>query len=263
MKLWRGKITLTISTWVYANSEQTARELLQCDLDQTLIPTRILASHFHLDCFESPLTVTQEYDFSDQISEHRKKKPSTPEWLVEPILNRLMHHPISEILEPACGDGAVVRILQRRFPHAEIVATDIAHGRQFDFLTMQPHPRFDLIITNPPCSLALEFVKRAMLWRHSGLSHVAMLLRLGFLARQKRASWLRKHTPSLYVSPRRPSFAHNGKSDNSEYAWFVWGPMPPRVEILETEARVDTLLREPGIVSSNAQRGVPKQSRCS
>jgi len=103
------------------------------------------------------------------------------------------------ILEPAAGDGAIVRVLERFFPEAQIDAGDISTEQ--DFLKHDYPGPYHLIITNPPYCRAIEFVQRALSLRHpNGL--VAMLLRLNFLGSQERARWLRENPPSVYVSPR-------------------------------------------------------------
>jgi len=48
-----------------------------------------------------------------------------------------------------------------------------------------------------------------------------MLLRLNFLASERRQEWMKTDTPDVYVLPNRPSFRGKG-SDATEYAWFVW-----------------------------------------
>lgn len=61
---------------------------------------------------------------------------------------------------------------------------------------------------------------------------VCMLLRVNFLGSQKRAAWMRANTPSVYVLPKRPSFKSDGKTDATEYAWFLWDGKPSRVVII-------------------------------
>ena len=98
---------------------------------------------------------------------------------------------------------------------------------------------YDIVLTNPPYSLAQEFVDHAMKFRRTELSLVAMLLRINFLGSKKRAKWLRENTPTVAVSPRRPQFCKNkhGKkgTDATEYAWFLWDGQKPTVLILNTE----------------------------
>jgi hypothetical protein len=170
----------------------------------------------------------------------------TPAWLTEAIIPILREHlyPIEDprTLEPAAGQGAILRVLEEAFPNAVIDSGDIGTGQ--DFLTYPYDPHYDLIITNPPYSLALEFIQRAMAFRHFHHHNhhpvICMLLRVNFLGAQKRARWLREHTPSIYVSPRRPDFTGEG-GDATEYAWFIWDARTsgrlaiPTVGILKTE----------------------------
>lgn len=160
----------------------------------------------------------------------------TPRWLTKAILPYVVapHIPM-RILEPACGEGAISELVRAEYPNVTVTAFDIAPPLSVDFLTEPPDASYDLIITNPPYLLAQEFIERAMLWRACERSHVAMLLRLNFLGSQKRGAWLRAHTPSVYVSPRRPSFSADGKTDATEYAWFIWGAERPTLAILDTD----------------------------
>jgi hypothetical protein len=160
---------------------------------------------------------------------------ATPPWATRSILkalcrDRALYSPMA-ILEPSAGNGAIVdEIRAFGFPNEGIEAIEIdpnradASGAQCaDFLTIAPDPRFDLVITNPPFSLALEFAKHALQFLRPG-GTLALLLRLNWLASGKRSEWLRDNTPSLYVLPKRPSFSADGKTDATDYAWFVWRP---------------------------------------
>jgi hypothetical protein len=49
-----------------------------------------------------------------------------------------------------------------------------------------------------------------------------MLLRLPWLGSQKRAQWQRENPSNIHVLPKRPSFTADGKTDATEYAWFIW-----------------------------------------
>jgi len=172
----------------------------------------------------------------------------TPEWCTRAILRALKPQP-ETILEPSAGHGAIIRVLrdnawntiarptiqaveirpEARIPLGDSGADVVITG---DFLVWGQGDRvpYDLIIGNPPYALAFEFCQRAI-----GMAHVvALLLRLNFLGSQKRAQWMRRNTPSIFVLPKRPSFTGNG-TDATEYAWFVWGHPSHRatVNILE------------------------------
>lgn len=172
----------------------------------------------------------------------------TPEWATRLILSRLSTRiweanaqTSARVLEPACGTGAITRILLEHdgFYAKHVTGVDVdptmvvrheqlgVHTKCLDFVTSAPDYsargfRFDLIITNPPYKLA-EAYARAALPLLSAQGELALLLRLNFLAGQKRSALHREHPSDVYVLPRRPSFTGNG-TDATEYAWLVWGP---------------------------------------
>lgn len=133
------------------------------------------------------------------------------------------------ILEPAAGDGAMLDPLTERWPEAAITALDISpqdpRVQEGSFYTQDRSSDrmklYDLVITNPPYSVALQFAQMGLFAVAPG-GTLALLMRLGFMASVARASWLKEHMPHhVYVLSRRPSFSGGG-SDFSEYAWFVW-----------------------------------------
>jgi hypothetical protein len=164
----------------------------------------------------------------------------TPQWLTEALFNQwnFLAHKCSTVLEPAAGGGAITEVVRRHHPLATIDEIDIDPQRagiaKCNALNFRPEKKYSLVICNPPYSLAEEFCRRALEEWVAKNGTVAMLLRLSFLGSQKRARWLRDNTPSIYVTPRRPSFVRGG-NDNCEYAWFVWDNRQPSVNILETD----------------------------
>jgi hypothetical protein len=90
-----------------------------------------------------------------------------------------------------------------------------------NFLTLPPPPHpYQVVITNPPFSLAMQFVQACL----PISTNVVMLLRLNFLASESRSGFMRDTKPNVYVLPNRPSFVRGGKTDSIEYAWFHWYP---------------------------------------
>lgn len=171
----------------------------------------------------------------------------TPPWAVRAFLSAFHPHlgPTDwlRVLEPSCGRGAVLReLVAAGISNERIWGVDIdveaaiacrSAGFEYvacaDYLTIPLARRFDLVIGNPPYSLAEEFIRRSLdLLKDSG--RCAFLLRLNFLEGQKRAPWLRQHVPDVYVLPRRPSFyasgPKKGKTDGTAYAWMVWARAP-------------------------------------
>lgn len=125
------------------------------------------------------------------------------------------------IWEPACGDGAISKLL----PDTTI-STDLyyrGYGESgVDFLGT--HKKVDHVITNPPYSLAKEFVLHGL---ECAESKVAMLCKLNFLESVNRHS-LFKSTPlsKVYVFSKRVSFNKGNQKGKGSgllaYAWFVW-----------------------------------------
>lgn len=84
---------------------------------------------------------------------------------------------------------------------------------------------FDLIISNPPFSLAQQFIDKALKDVSIG-GYVVMLLPLNFLGSQKRHDWWKDRMPQyIFVHSNRMSFTPDGKTDSREYAHFVWHPL--------------------------------------
>ncbi len=158
----------------------------------------------------------------------------TPSWCVERLLERL-ELPGGEWLEPASGGRAIVNAVNHVRDDVSWTTTDLREG--LDFLqTEKWWTRFAVAITNPPYSLAMEFVEHAL----PIADYVVMLLRLNFLGSEKRGVFMRREAPDVYVLPNRPSFTGGG-TDATEYCWMVWTPERGRragkIEVLDDTSR--------------------------
>lgn len=132
-----------------------------------------------------------------------------------------------DIWEPACGDGAISKVLTER--GHEVRSTDLidrGYGEAgVDFL-LDFSQTADNIITNPPFKLAEEFVSHAL---GRARRKVAMLMRLAWLEGEKRRR-LFQSTPlaRVHVFSRRLSMARGGEQREDgaggmiAFAWFVW-----------------------------------------
>lgn len=143
--------------------------------------------------------------------------------------------PGGEWLEPAAGDGAIIRAVRRldvrwtmwelrehehprlskAAPGAAITIGDFIDAARRGAFEDQ---RFAVAITNPPFRLAQDFIDACLTCSDT----VVMLLRLNYLASKSRWNFMSANTPDVYVLPNRPSFTGGG-TDSIEYAWFVWG----------------------------------------
>jgi len=128
------------------------------------------------------------------------------------------------IWEPACGDGAICRVLEEH--GHKIWATDLNYRGygMGDMNFLNSDMRAPNIITNPPFKLAEEFIHHSL---ELTTGKVAMLCKLQFLEGAKRKKMF-ESTPlkKVYVFSKRLSMTRNGeKMKNSgmiAFAWFVW-----------------------------------------
>lgn len=135
------------------------------------------------------------------------------------------------IWEPACGPGAIVRVL-RTAGHI-VYATDLVdyasrdqdeHG--WDFLLEQQCPiGVQAIVTNPPFKNGGEFAAHAL----KLAPKVIMLLRLAFLESERRRDVLdRAPLARVHVFRKRLPMMHRKEWEGPKadscmaFAWFVW-----------------------------------------
>ena len=144
--------------------------------------------------------------------------------------------------EPCVGMGHIAKVIKEYYPMSKVYGTDLidrGYGDgQFDFLNENLEDRQDLgipqkvdwIITNPPYSLAKEFIVQSLKRVNKG---VAMFLKIQFLEGQSRKEWF-KNIPLKYVyvfskrqDPLRDGAELNPKTGKKWgstmcFAWFVW-----------------------------------------
>lgn len=143
----------------------------------------------------------------------------------------LTHETFSPVVwECACGGGHLAEVMK---DHGyRVIATDLiyrGYGLQhpFDFLKEDITNFNGDIITNPPYSEALNFVRKALETITQG-HKVAMFLRVQFLEGLERNKFYKIHPPfRIYVFSKRVQCAKNGDFDSYGksavcYAWFIW-----------------------------------------
>ena len=118
------------------------------------------------------------------------------------------------------------RRLRTPGPPLELITMDIREDAPVQYhasyLAGIIAPMVDLVISNPPFVLALEFIQRALDDVRFG-GWVVMLLRLNFFGSQKRKPFFDAHMPErVYIHNQRMSFTPDGKADSVEYMHAVW-----------------------------------------
>lgn len=130
------------------------------------------------------------------------------------------------ILEPSCGHGAISMVLHDN-GYENIQESDIKMGS--NFLESNEKFKFDYIITNPPFSIALEFIlkaKKISTWK------IAFLLPLTYLHGQTRLKTIYNDREfplaRVHVFSRYPMLGDQLRKDGKYhtgmqvYAWYVW-----------------------------------------
>lgn len=129
---------------------------------------------------------------------------------------------LGRIWEPACGEGDISDVL---IHHGyNVYSSDIrdtGYGApNIDYLQSTVHWKYT-IITNPPFSLAEEFIKKSM-----SANIVCMLLKANYFHAAKRIALFNKFTPA-YILPLtfRPNWMFKTKKSSSptmDVSWYVW-----------------------------------------
>lgn len=133
------------------------------------------------------------------------------------------------IWEPACGAGHISKVLEKA--GYDVISSDLIYRgygekESLDFLEYKDQIEDD-IITNPPYSLAQEFVEKSLEITKPG-AKIAMLLKIQFLEGKARAKLFKKYPPKvIYVFSERQVCAKNGEFEKIKgsavcYAWFIW-----------------------------------------
>lgn len=148
-----------------------------------------------------------------------------------------------DIWEPACGDGAISRVLEAEgYAVRSTDLVDRGYGEpRVDFL-MEWGGRVDNIVTNPPFKYAEDFAHRALA---TAGRKVALLCRLAWLEGKARRR-LFESTPlaRVWVFSSRVPMNRNGEPMKKgtggmiAFAWYVWDHAhdgPPTLGWIEPE----------------------------
>lgn len=208
---------------------------------------------------------------------HKARKDgnyATPIWAVRAVLP---HLPMAKrILDPCAGSGNILSAISEYYGDRD--KPDVLAGIEMDAARAQKCALIDrvtdcvhanalpagvewnkpeLIVMNPPFSLAEIFVRRAL---NAVVPNgtVAVLLRMAFAAGiSRKAFWTgsANKVADMAVLARRPSFDKINKAthDSADYAWFIFGPQATgrwyRLEIEEPKVvrrrRLDTMMETP------------------
>lgn len=166
----------------------------------------------------------------------------TPFWCTHRLMDRVPLPKHGIWYEPCAGDGAIIQAMNVRGEYREWWANElreeerprlqmslprdgvVTFGDILDpALRLPPRDEVTVVKTNPPYRIAWELLHKML--REFPKAHIALLLRVNFVASEGRYGFMSRYMPDIYVLPNRPGFKGWGKTDSPEYAWFVWGPV--------------------------------------
>lgn len=124
---------------------------------------------------------------------------------------------MGSILEPACGNGAILNILKN------------ATGYDIEKDFFKETKKYNNIVTNPPFSLSFDFLMKA---KQIATKKIAFLLPLSYLHGKKRFDFVYqdKDFPlaRVYIFTRYPMLGNKLREDGKYktgmmvYAWYIW-----------------------------------------
>jgi hypothetical protein len=163
---------------------------------------------------------------ANNVKGQRKKSDfyETPYSITRHLLELdLFEYESTTVCEPACGSGAITKVLGEKWDGGLITSYD----KEKDFLT--ENNTYDYIITNPPFSLAFEFVQKS---KEVALRKFALLLPLSYLHGKKRYDNIYNDTEygleKVYVFTRYPMLGDELRDDGKYntgmmvYAWYIF-----------------------------------------
>lgn len=139
---------------------------------------------------------------------------ATPYQATEMLLDEVKFS--GNFLEPCVGGGHIVDVIKKYYPDECVYGVDlvdrgypntlVADFLKHDFLGQ----KFDNVVTNPPFSLAQEFLEKSMEVVNDG-GKIAMFLKIQFLEGAKRREMFKKYPPKyIYVFVKRQAPWNNG-----------------------------------------------------
>lgn len=156
---------------------------------------------------------------------------------VQMLLDAVAFPKEGKYLEPCVGQGHIADVIKQRFPQSEVTTVDLV-DRGYpgtlvcDYLLWETDDVFDEIITNPPFSLATEFIEKSMSLLRDG-GRCSIFIKLQFLEGIRRKKLFEKYPPRwIYVFRKRMSVFADGMETNPRtgknwvttfcFAWFIF-----------------------------------------
>lgn len=165
----------------------------------------------------------------------------TPQWATAALLHAVPELTGELLIDPCCGDARMVRQIRGRFrgmllndldPSASAAGfhLDAAQAASWAHWLGLAGPGW--VVTNPPFAHAGAIAWNALQAGH----HLALLLRITFLEPTQARTWLTHRPPTALVVLPRIDFIGAGSVDSATYAWMLWGPVRPGIQIVRADS---------------------------
>lgn len=179
---------------------------------------------------------------TNNVSGKRRKSDfyETPYSITQQFLEYNLIDKNNKILEPSCGDGAIVKVLKDN-NYSNVIGKDISSGSDF----LLEEEKYDIIITNPPFSLALEFILKAK----QLCDKFCFFLPWSYMHGKERYDKIYTKTDfplsEVYVYTRYPLLGEKLRDDGKYntgmmvYAWYVWdknGNKKPQINWIDNNS---------------------------
>ncbi len=142
--------------------------------------------------------------------------------MAQKMMERITFKAYDELLDPCKGQRGNEPFYYAFPKHFKKSWAEIDEGVDY----FKNEFKADVIITNPPYNIAEDFIKKGMDDLKDG-GMMILLLRINYLGSQRRHKSLwtnEKYIPKAIITlAERPSFTGDGKTDMTEYAFYVFG----------------------------------------
>ncbi len=192
----------------------------------------------------------QNINTADDILERNTKNEvyRTPDYAYLPLLDYKPDWFTGRGFDPSAGDGRMLAEIVRRGNTEKMIARDIRPEEETlmrnnlpnadvsiaDYLLDLSPPEADFLITNPPFTLAVEFVKLAQ-------SHITgpicILQSVAWQGTQKRSEWLKRSGLAYVLNlARRPKWEVDvgiAHSNIWDFSWYVFLPNHNQLPVMD------------------------------
>lgn len=152
----------------------------------------------------------------------------TPAYVTQALLDRECFN--NDVWEPACGDGSMSKVLEENgynVRSTDLIYRGYGEKESVDFLYQKEHVGCTSIITNPPFTLAQEFVEHAASLTYGKYAIFGKLSFLEGKARKKMFQYL--PLKKVLVFSQRVKLTREGKPYKNggmiAFAWYIFDPL--------------------------------------